>query len=521
MLLNRFLEQSAERFPGKTALITSKGRYSYGGINEMANRVANALIGEGLERGDRIALFMENSLEAVICMFGILKAGCIFLPVNPTTRTEKLTYILNNCQARAVLSAVEMSGVIANACNNTPSLSQVYLSGKDIPLGLIDRKIFQLDSILLDGNRMQPEPRVIDADLAAIIYTSGSSGFPKGVMMAHFNMVSAANSITTYLENTPDDIILNVLPLSFDYGLYQVIMGFKAGATVILENSYMYPYRIIQTILKERVTGFPIVPTISAILLQMDDIKRHDFSCLRYISNTAAALPVSHIQKLRELFPGTRIYSMYGLTECKRVSYLPPDQLDIRPDSVGKGMPNTEAYIVDENGNRVGPDVIGELVVRGSNIMRGYWGLPEKTAERLKPGPFPGEMVLYTGDLFRMDREGYLYFVSRKDDIIKSRGEKVSPKEVENILYEIEGVAEAAVIGVNDEILGEAVKAVIVLKDGIKLKGKDIIRFCAMHLEDFMVPKVVEFSNGLPKTETGKINKLALKEESEGLAVKL
>src|SRR3990172_10243291 len=303
MLLNRFLEQSAIISPDKTALITSKGRYSYREINEMANRVANALIGEGLEKGDRIALFMENSLEAVICMFGILKAGCIFLPVNPTTKTEKLTYILNNCQARAILSAVEMANVIATACNNTPSLSQVYLSGKDIPLGLIDKKILQLDSILLDGNRIQPAPRVIDVDLAAIIYTSGSSGFPKGVMMAHFNMVSAANSITTYLENTPDDIILNVLPLSFDYGLYQVIMGFKVGATVILENSYMYPYRIIQTILKEKVTGFPIVPTISAILLQMEDIKRRDFSSLKYISNTAAALPVSHIHKLREFFP--------------------------------------------------------------------------------------------------------------------------------------------------------------------------------------------------------------------------
>lgn len=511
MLLNRFLEQSAIMSPDKTALITSKGRYSFREINEMANRVANALICEGLEKGDRIALFMENSLEAVICMFGILKAGCIFLPVNPTTKTEKLTYILNNCQARAVMSAVEMARAIANACN-TPSLSQVYLSGKDIPSGLIDKKIFQLDSILLDGNRMQPATRVIDVDLAAIIYTSGSSGFPKGVMMAHFNMVSAANSITTYLENTPDDIILNVLPLSFDYGLYQVIMGFKVGATVILENSYMYPYRIIQTILKEKVTGFPIVPTISAILLQMEDIKKCDLSHLRYISNTAAALPVSHIQKLREFFPMTKIYSMYGLTECKRVSYLPPDQIDIRPSSVGKGMPNTEVYIVDENGNRVGHGVIGELVVRGSNVMRGYWGLPEVTAKRLKPGPSPGEMVLYTGDLFRMDEEGYLYFVARKDDIIKSRGEKVSPKEIENVLYKIDGVVEAAIIGINDEILGEVIKAVIVLKDGVRLKDKDIIRFCSMHLEDFMIPKVVEFRKELPKTDTGKISKRLLKE---------
>src|SRR3972149_4012039 len=279
MLLNRFLEHSATMFPEKTALVTSKGRYSYGEINEMANRVANALIGEGLEKGDRIALFMENSLEAVICIFGILKAGCIFLPVNPTTKTEKLSYILNNCQARAILSAVEMARVIAPACNNTPSLSQVYLSGKDIPLGFFDKKIFKLDSILLDGNRIQPAPRVIDVDLAAIIYTSGSSGFPKGVMMAHFNMVSAANSITTYLENTPDDIILNVLPLSFDYGLYQVLMGFKMGGTVVLERSFTYPHAVLETVVRERVTGFPIVPTILAILLQMD-LKKYNLGLL-------------------------------------------------------------------------------------------------------------------------------------------------------------------------------------------------------------------------------------------------
>ena len=201
---------------------------------------------------------------------------------------------------------------------------------------------------------------------------------------------------------------------------------------------------------------------------------------------------------------------MYGLTECKRVSYLPPDQLDIRPTSVGKGMPNEEVYIVDEDGNRVVPGVVGELVVRGSNVMRGYWEMPEETAKRLRPGQYPGEMVLYTGDLFRMDEEGYLYFVSRKDDIIKSRGEKVSPKEIENVLYEIDDVLEAAVVGVEDTVLGQAIKAFVVLKEGSQLKEKDIIRFCSQHLEDFMVPKYVEFRNALPKTDTGKIKKTGL-----------
>ena len=266
-------------------------------------------------------------------------------------------------------------------------------------------------------------------------------------MLTHLNIVSAATSITTYLENTPDDIIINLLPLSFDYGLYQVLMAFKVGGTIVLERSFTYPHTVIETIIREKVTGLPIVPTISAVLLQLD-LSPYKFPDLRYISNTAAALPTHHIIRLRELFPHVRIYSMYGLTECKRVSYLPPDQIDIRPTSVGRGMPNEEVYIVDEKGQRVPPGVVGELVVRGSNVMKGYWELPEETEEKLKPGPFPGEKVLYTGDLFRMDEEGYLYFFGRKDDIIKTRGEKVSPKEVEDVLYSLPGIAEAAVIGV-------------------------------------------------------------------------
>lgn len=511
MLVNHFLEQSARRYPDKTALVTKEGRFSYREIDEMANKAAKALIADGLEKGDRVAIFMDNSLEAVVGIFGVLKAGGIFLLINPTTKTEKLIYVLNNCRASAFISTQNKLNMITEACNNTPSLRNIYLAGER-PQAVSDlhKKTFSLTEILRGSDGHQPPSRAIDVDLATIIYTSGSTGNPKGVMMAHFNMVSAANSISTYLENTPDDIIINVLPISFDYGLYQVLMGFKVGATVILERSFLYPYKVIDTIIKEKVTGFPIVPTISAILLQMEDLKKHNMEHLRYISNTAAALPVAHIQKLRESFPKTTVYSMYGLTECKRVSYLPPDQLDIRPTSVGKGMPNEEVYIVDEDGNRVGPDVVGELVVRGSNVMRGYWEMPEETAKRLRPGPYPGEMVLYTGDLFRMDEEGYLYFMARKDDIIKSRGEKASPKEIENVLYQIDEVLEAAVIGVPDPVLGQAIKAFVVLKEGTGLTEKDIQRFCTMHLEDFMVPKHVEFSKELPKTDTGKIKKTGL-----------
>lgn len=511
MLVNHFLEQSARNYPNKIALIAGNDRYSYRDMDEMSNKIAHALIAQGVEKGGRVIIFLDNSVEAVASIFGVLKAGGIFLMVNPSTKTEKLTYLLNNCRAVAIISTWQKQAGIAEACNDTMSLRAVYLAGKESPSHTkLLKKVFSLTEIIAGSDGHAPPPRTIDVDLATIIYTSGSTGNPKGVMMAHFNMVAAATSISTYLENTSDDIILNVLPLSFDYGLYQVLMGFKMGATVVLEKAFIYPYKIIDLMLQEKVTGFPIVPTISAILLQMEDIKKKSFDHLRYISNTAAALPVAHILKLREFFPKTQVYSMYGLTECKRVTYLPPDQLDIRPTSVGKGMPNEEVYIVDEDGGRVGPNIMGELVVRGSNVMRGYWEMPEETAKKLRPGPYPGEMVLYTGDLFKTDDEGYLYFVSRKDDIIKSRGEKVSPKEIENVLYEIDGVVEVAVVGVPDPVLGDAIKAFLVMKDGIAMTDKEVLKFCAGHLEDFMVPKYVEFRTELPKTDTGKIKKTGL-----------
>jgi long-chain acyl-CoA synthetase len=260
---------------------------------------------------------------------------------------------------------------------------------------------------------------------------------------------------------------------------------------------------------KERVTGLPGVPTIFAVLLQMD-LSRFDLSSLRYLTNTAAALPTSHILKLKEAFPAARLYSMYGLTETKRTLYLPPEQLDRRPGSVGIAIPGTEVWIEDEEGRRLGPGQIGELVVRGRHVMRGYWGDPEATRQRYRPGPLPGEWVCYTDDLFTMDDEGYLYFVSRKDDIIKSRGEKVSPKEVENVLYSLEGVKEAAVIGVPDPIQGQAIKA-FVAGDGSQLSEALVMAHCRAHLEDLMVPKYVVLCKELPKTPSGKIRKTGLK----------
>ena len=247
------------------------------------------------------------------------------------------------------------------------------------------------DAIGDEDSSRPPDRHNLDIDLASLIYTSGSTGEPKGIMLTHRNMLAAATSITAYLENREDDVILDALPLSFDYGLYQVIMAFRMGATVVLERSFAYPAQVLDDLVHERVTGFPGVPTMFATLAGMKDIEAYDFSSVRYVTNTAAAIAPQHIDFIRRTFSRARFYSMYGLTECKRVSYLPPEDLDRKPDSVGVAIPNTELWVVDERGERVGPGVVGELVVRGATVMKGYWNKPEATAERLRPGPLPGE----------------------------------------------------------------------------------------------------------------------------------
>jgi amino acid adenylation domain-containing protein len=521
MQVEEFLERSADARSEKVALICGSRRLTYGEIEALSNQLARAMIELGLQRWDRVAVYANNSVETVVAIFAILKASGVFLLINPTTKQDKLAYILNNCRATILITSEKLLPTVNAAAMEIPYLCGIIVSGAPTgpATGRFEGKYVVSMSAALKGQSSERPPRRnIDIDLAALIYTSGSTGRPKGVMVTHLNIVSAATSITTYLENTPEDIIINVLPLSFDYGLYQLLMAFKIGGTLVLEPSFTYPRAILDTIAREHVTGFPIVPTICSILLQMELGIYYSFPELRYLTNTAAALPVEHIRKLRRAFPNVKLYSMYGLTECKRVSYLPPNQLDIRPGSVGRGMPNEEVYVVDEDGNRVGPGVVGELVVRGANVMKGYWELPEETDKVLRPGPFPNEKVLYTGDLFRTDDEGYLYMVGRKDDIIKTRGEKVSPREVENVLYSHPKIAEAAVVGVPDIVLGNAICAFVSLKTGETLTELDVRGFCVDRLEDFMVPKIVQFRDSLPKSANGKIAKKELTLKTETLA---
>ena len=511
-LLHDYLLHSARELSGKVALVCMKQRITYGDIDARSNALANSLVAAGVERGDRVVIFADNTVETVISFWAVLKANAVVSIVNPLTKSDKLGYLLGDCRPVALITDAHIYSVFAGPAQACRYLKRVIVSGAidDAKLAALPHAQRWTDAIAGGDLTVPPARRCIDIDLAAIIYTSGSTGDPKGVMLTHRNMLTACTSIASYLELQEDEVILGVLPLAFDYGLYQMIMAFRTGARLVLERSFTFPAQILNLMVDEGVTGFPGVPTIFSILAELKSLKDYDLSRIRYVTNTAAALPVKHILMLRDIFPAARIYSMYGLTECKRCTYLPPEDIDRKPASVGIAIPNTEMWIVDEEGNKVTPGTVGQLVIRGATVMKGYWEKPESTAKKLKPGPLPGEQVLYTGDYCRMDDEGYLYFVGRMDDIIKSRGEKVAPKEVENMLMNIPGVKEAAVIGVPDEILGQAVKAFVVLEEGVAMSEKQLQNECQSRLENFMVPKYITMLPSLPKTDTGKIKKTGL-----------
>ncbi|MBU6440976.1 MAG: AMP-binding protein [Betaproteobacteria bacterium] len=510
-LLHQTFETQVRRIPDKTALVREGRRSSYADIDALSAALAASLRAQGIGRGDRVALFLDNSEHMVAALYAVLRIGAVFMPVNTLTKADKLAYVLADAEAAALVTQHALAEVARQALALAPGVRNCWLAddGYPAPAQALPGQLAYPQAAEGAQARAPDEGATIDQDLAAILYTSGSTGRPKGVMLSHRNMLSALGSVSGYLGLHEHDVITCALPLAFDYGLYQVLMAFALGATVLLERSFTYPARVLQDMAREGATVFAGVPTMFAMLLGMD-LSSFDLRSLRLVTNTAAALPVPHIRRIRDAFPLATLFSMYGLTECKRVSYLPPEQLDIRPQSVGRGMPNEELWLVDEQGRRLPHGSTGELVVRGSHVMRGYWKQPQASAERLRPGPLPGEMVLYTGDVFRSDEEGWLYFVARKDDIIKSRGEKVSPREVENVLHELAGVQQAAVVGVPDELLGEAIKAFVVLAPGQVLDQRAVLRHCQARLESFMVPRQVEFVPELPQTDNGKVRRASL-----------
>ena len=508
--LDADLRRAAAIAPEREALVAGDRRLTFSALDAAASRLAAQLRAQGVARGDRVALLLPNGAEAAVAIYATLRAGAAVVPLNPTVKADKLAYVLRDCAAVAVICDEPLAAVARDACADAASAPRLLVA-RDTPDGL---PAFAAAS---DGSA-PPEPAAavppppISVDLAAIVYTSGSTGRPKGVTLTHANMTFAAGAIAEYLQLSDADRVLCLLPLSFDYGLYQLLMCVRVGATLVLERGFAFPGRVLELLASERITGLPGVPTIFQVLTSAGGAGAPavDLPHLRFLTNTAAALAPATIDALRTAFPHARLYSMYGLTECKRVSWLPPDQLDARPESVGIPIPGTEAWIEDDAGERVPPGEVGELVVRGEHVMQGYWNDAAATAERLRPGRWPWERVLATGDLFRQDDEGYLYFVGRRDDIIKSRGEKVAPREVEAVLHAAEGVRAAVVVGLPDRLLGEAIVAYVVPREGAQLTPAALRRHCAARLEDYMVPARVELCDALPTTPNGKVDRRAL-----------
>lgn len=511
-ILGEALIRSAQSNPPKSAIFIKDKAYTYAELLKTAQQIASHLISNGVEKGDRVAVYMNNSWYCVASIYGIIMAGGVFLVINPQTKANKLQFILNDCEAKTLIADNLLKKEIIEALNDTKTIEELILAGDNsIKLNNPDIKIESIDNVISAEYNNVKFPLIIASDLAALIYTSGSTGFPKGVTMTHQSMVFTSWSLIEYLRLTDEDRILLVLPLAFDYGLYQLLMTITIGASIIIEQSFIFPATVYKHIETLKPTVFPGVPTIYAMMIETHKKTGLSFPCIKTVTNTAAALPKEFIPDLKKIFPNALIFRMYGLTECKRVCYLEPELIDIKPDSVGKAIPGTEVFLLTPDGKPVPPGESGILHIRGPHVMVGYWNKPELTNEMLKPGKIPREMVLCSNDWFKMDDEGFLYFLGRNDDIIKTRGEKVSPIEIENVIYNIPGIKEVAVIGTSDNILGEAIVAFVTAYENQNFTEKEIQNECSQHLENFMIPQQIKILKEMPKSSNGKIDKKELK----------
>ena len=510
-LLGEALLFSARKFSSKTAIIVKTKEYSYASLKENSEKLANHLVYSGIKKGDRIAIYMNNSWQSIVSIYGITLAGAAFLVINPQTKADKLQYILKDSGAKILFSEGILNNELSQALAGATDIQEVIIAGDFNKVTRFPAiKSIDFEETISGNNPSIVLPKIIPNDLAALIYTSGSTGFPKGVMMTHQSMVFTSWSLIEYLRLSEDDRILLVLPLAFDYGLYQLLMAVTVGGSLIVEQSFTFQTSVYKQIEMFKPTVFPGVPTIYAMMIATNKKTGLSFDCIRKVTNTAAALPAEFIPDLKKIFPKALIFKMYGLTECKRVCYLEPELVDIKTGSVGKAIPGTEVFLLSPEGNPVPTGERGILHIRGPHVMLGYWHKEELSKVMMRQGNLPGERILCSNDWFKMDEEGFLYFLGRTDDIIKTRGEKVSPVEIENIIYNIVGIKEVAVLGMPDEIMGEAIVAFVTTHGNTQLETKDILRECTSKLESFMIPKEIVFLNEMPKSSNGKIDKKEL-----------
>jgi len=520
-LIHHMLTTSAQRSPNKEALVHGEQRLSYAEVARLSGGIARGLRRAGLARGDRAGIYLDPSVAQVVSIFGISEAGGVFVPINATLFPDQVIHIASDCGMKALITTPAKLSTLSSFLPELPALEIIALTGDgEAPDTALPHYRLE-DLYALSGPKDWLE-QSISKDLAAILYTSGSTGKPKGVMLSHANVMAGSSIVSTYLEITSSERILAVLPFSFDAGMNQLMTAFQQGATCVLIN-FVFAREIVQTLLKERITGLAGVPTLWSLLSQPNStMHKQALPDLRYITNTGGAMPQAVLKTLRQLLPTTKIFLMYGLTEAFRSTYLPPEELDRRPTSMGRAIPDTEILVLNERGQVCNPGEIGELVHRGPTVSLGYWNRPEDTARALRPNPLlPKELgdcerICYSGDLVKMDEDGFLYFVGRRDTMIKSSGFRISPTEVEEVLFQTGKLRGAAVIGIPDEVLGQVIKAFVVAKDGAPLDSEGLLAICAEKMPRYMVPKFVEVLSELPKTSSGKVDYPALRRR-EGL----
>ncbi len=511
-LVHELIGAGGRRAPGAIALQDGRQALDYPALDDAVLQAADFYLVLGLERGERVAVYLEKRLDTVVALFGAAAAGGVFVPVNPLLKPEQVGHILCDCNVRILVTSPERLELLRPVLAHCRDLRALVLVGDKVVAPVDGLAAVNWKERLAAPSRAPH--RVIDGDMAAILYTSGSTGRPKGVVLSHRNLVAGAESVARYLENTAEDRILSVLPLSFDYGLSQLTTAFRVGARAVLMN-YLLPRDVIRAVAREKITGLAAVPPLWVQLARLD-WPEGSGGHLRYFTNSGGHLPRPVLDALRARLPGTRPFLMYGLTEAFRSTYLPPEEVDRRPDSMGKAIPNAEILVVREDGTPCAPGEPGELVHRGVHVALGYWNDPEGTAARFRP--LPGqpaglaipELAVWSGDTVRQDEEGYLYFIGRRDEMIKTSGYRVSPSEVEEVAYATGLVAEAAATGVAHPALGQAVVLVVHAPAGREV-GERLLQACRQHLPGFMVPAHVQVRDQpLPRNPNGKIDRQRL-----------
>ena len=519
-VLQDLIDAAADHRPQSPALFHKDQTVAYADLAELISRVAGGLRRLGLRPDERVAVYLPKQLETVAALFGGAASGGVFVPINPSLKPAQVGYILRDCNVRVLITTDSRRDALGTELASCPDLRQVVVT--DSPETTYEPAS---DSTLMAWDELVDTPgpgvrRRIDGDLAAILYTSGSTGRPKGVVLSHRNIVTGAASVASYLENQPDDRLLAVLPLSFDYGLSQLTTAFHRGASVALME-YLLPRDIPKAVVHHQITGLAAVPPLWHQLARLEWPPEAGRT-LRYITSSGGPMPQATTFALQRSLPETRIYLMYGLTEAFRSTFLPPEEVARRPDSIGRPIPNAEIQVVRADGTECEPHEPGELVHRGALVAQGYWNAPNATRERFRaaPGrpsqlPQP-EIAVWSGDQVRRDEEGFLYFVARQDEMIKSSGYRISPTEIEEVAYSHEGVELAAAFGVPHPLLGEAV--ILALEPGPEgIAAEALKAHFRKKMPQFMVPAWVQVRETLPRNTNGKVDRARLAQESRDL----